>query len=165
MNSTSIDKKFRYSLKKLPGSWKIYFFYFKHCVLTISKWHLPTCRTEIGEFHSIKCLFWTPIFFMITAFHTMAINIFFSRNLLNFLKIQVILAGVSRKKCDSPFLKVGFFREKPTLGYQRKKNIIFFSKFTKRDFYYVNHISRNFFIKQFFFSNFFFQIFSFGPPR
>ena len=100
---------------------KYIFFYFKHCVLTISKWHLPTCRTEIGEFHSIKCLFWTPIFFMITAFHTMAINIFFSRNLLNILKILVILAGVSRKKCDSPFLKVGFFREKPTLGYQRKK--------------------------------------------
>ena len=134
MNSTSIDKKFRYSLKKVPRSWKIYFFYFKHCVLTISKWHLPTCRTEIGEFHSIKCLFWTPIFFMITAFHTMAINIFFSRNLLNFLKIQVILAGVSRKKCDSPFLKVGFFREKPTLGYQRKKNIIFFFKIYKKKF-------------------------------
>ena len=33
------------------------FFYFEHCVLTISKLHLPTCRTEIGEFHSIKCLF------------------------------------------------------------------------------------------------------------
>ena len=131
MNSTSIDKKFRYSLKKLPGSWKIYFFYFKHCVLTISKWHLPTCRTEIGEFHSIKCLFWTPIFFMITAFHTMAINIFFSRNLLNFLKIQVILAGVSRKKCDSPFLKVGFFREKPTLGYPIDFLRIFFRIFSE----------------------------------
>ena len=87
MNSTSIDKKFRYSLKKLPGSWKIYFFYLKHCVLTISKWHLPTCRTEIGEFHSIKCLFWTPIFYMITVFHTMVISIFVFRNLLNFLKI------------------------------------------------------------------------------
>ena len=87
MNSTSIDKKFRYSLKKLPRSWKIYFFYFKHCVLTISKWHLPTCRAEIGEFHSIKCLFLTPIFFMITLFHTMVISNFFLRNLLNFLKI------------------------------------------------------------------------------
>ena len=87
MNTTSIDKKFRHSPKKLPGSWKIYFFYFKHCVLTISKWHLPTCRAEIGEFHSIKCLFLTPIFFMITLFHTMVISNFFLRNLLNFLKI------------------------------------------------------------------------------
>ena len=42
---------------------KIIFFYFKHCVLTISIWHLPTCRTEIGGFHSRKCLFWTQFFF------------------------------------------------------------------------------------------------------
>ena len=68
---------------------------------------------------------------MITAFHTMAINIFFSRNLLNFLKIQVILAGVSRKKCDSPFLKVGFFREKPTLGYPIDFLRIFFRIFSE----------------------------------
>ena len=74
LDTTSIDKKSRYSLKKLPGSWKNIFFYFEHCVSAISKWHLPTCRAEIGEFHSIKCLFWTPIFFMITVFHTMTIN-------------------------------------------------------------------------------------------
>ena len=77
LDSTSITKKFRYSLEKLPGSWNFCFFYFEHCVLAISKLHLPTCLTKIGEFHSIKCLFWTPIFFMITVFHTMAINIFF----------------------------------------------------------------------------------------
>ena len=131
LDSTSITKKFWYSLEKLPGSWNFCFFYFEHCVLAISKLHFPTCLTKIGEFHSIKCLFWTSIFFMITVFHTMAIHMFFFRNLLNFLKIQFILGGVSLNQCDSAFLKVGFVREKPTLGYPIDFLRIFFRIFSE----------------------------------
>ena len=57
-------------------------------------------------------------------------NHFLFRNLLNFLKIQVILVRVSRKKCDSAFFNgQGTLPEKPTLGYQRKKSDFFFQNF------------------------------------
>ena len=90
---------------------------------------------------------------------------FLFRNLLNFLKIQVILVRVSRKKCDSAFFNgQGTLPEKPTLGYQRKKSEFFFSKLSKNSFLlYKPFILKFFYRKSFFFKIFFSDFFLWSP--
>ena len=96
---------------------------------------------------------------------------FLFRNLWNFLKIQVILVGVSRKQCDSAFFNGQGRFPKTYLGVPKEKiwyiYIFFFKTFKKSFLLYKPFILKLFYGKlfffQIFFSDFFFRFFPLVP--